>query len=84
MYFIPRIGNPEIYDAVEPNLRLLTIEEYHRLPNGVILESINGRRITKGIDCIVFDTRANYLAWGLNMNDYHEPPNRLLEFILKS
>ncbi len=45
-------------------IRLLTPEELNRLPDGIMLISICGEEIIKGVNYIDDDTRAGYLAFG--------------------
>lgn len=45
-------------------LELVTPEEFEALPDGTVLYSIIGERVTKGVDDIDDDTRAGYIAFG--------------------
>jgi len=49
----------------DENLWLLTLEEFTEIPNGVILECIDGEKAVKGLDTIDTDTRYGCLAYGL-------------------
>ncbi len=51
-------------DEEHDPLRLLTIDEYERVPDGAMLVSINGKAKVKGKDDIDFDTRFGFIAWG--------------------
>jgi hypothetical protein len=52
-------------DEGENSLWLLTPEELGKLPDGIILECIDGTKVTKGKDYIDDDTRGGYIAFGI-------------------
>lgn len=54
-----------MWDDKEPDiLRLLTSDEYERVPDGALLVSISGKAKVKGTDDIDMDTRGGCIAWG--------------------
>jgi len=48
----------------EAELQLITPAQLKQLPNGTVLTSINGRKVTVGKDVIDGDTRGGFLAYG--------------------
>jgi len=50
----------------DDKLWLFTPEEYNRIPDGTVLTSISGERVTKGTDYIDMDTRFGHIAYGIN------------------
>lgn len=46
-------------------IRLLTPEQFRKLPDGTEVISILGERMTKGVDYIDDDTRGGFMAYGL-------------------
>lgn len=55
-------NNP--WDKTDDPLWLLSPIELESLPDGIILESINGTLARKGIDPIDQDTRFGMITWG--------------------
>jgi len=47
------------------NLWLFTAEEFNKLPEGIELISINGKKAVKGKEYIDLDTRENHIAYGV-------------------
>ena len=43
-------------DEGKDSLWLFTENEFHRLPDGIVLECIDGDKVTKGVDEIDMDT----------------------------
>ncbi len=55
-----------IWDDTEiPPLFLLTPAEFANLPDGSILECIDGEKVVKGRDYIDMDTRYGHIAFGI-------------------
>lgn len=48
-------------------LMLCPLADFQNVPDGVEMESINGKKVTKGKDYIDDDTRAGLLAYGLRV-----------------
>jgi hypothetical protein len=65
-------------------LVLLTLDEFNKLPDGIVLECIDGSFVTKGKDYIDDDTRFGYLAFGIRNPAQHELKELFIEFILES
>jgi hypothetical protein len=59
-------------DNGENSLWLLTPDELTKIPDGTVLECINGKKYTVGIDIIDDDTRFGYLAYGVRNPFNHE------------
>lgn len=72
------------WDEDENPLWLFTPEEYNQLPDGIDLESINGKSYTKGKDYIDDDTRFGYLAYGIRSPKSHPLSELFLVFMLKN
>lgn len=66
----------------DDSLWLFTIDEFHKLPDGIELESISGKRTIKGIDRIDQDTRFNYMAFGVRNPFNHKHKDLFLLFAL--
>ena len=49
----------------DKQLCLITKEEFHKLPDGTILECIDGTISVKGVDFIDEDIRFNHMAYGV-------------------
>lgn len=60
-------NNPWDREEQHPDglLWLLTPKEFKELPDGTVLESINGTFAFKGKDDIDLDDRFGFIAWGL-------------------
>lgn len=56
----------------DKDLWLFTPEEFAQLPDGIELESVNGRIKTKGLDEIDRDVRFGHMAWGVRDPLNHE------------
>lgn len=57
----------------DEKLKLLTPAEFNRLPDGIVLTSINGNLHIKGISPIDMDTRGGVLAYGIQeLEKYHD------------
>lgn len=67
----------------EDDLWIVTIDEYSKLPDGLVLESINGNIKTKGTDEIDLDTRGGYIAWGVRDPFNHALKDLFLLFMIK-
>jgi len=63
-------------------LWLITKEEFDRLPTGIELECINGKKYVKGIDNIDDDTRYGHLAYGVRDPFNHKEKDLFLIFKL--
>lgn len=66
------------------SLWLFTPEEFHKLPDGTELVSINGFKAVKGKDPIDQDTRFGYIAYGVTDPWTHELKNMFLIFGLSN
>ena len=58
------------WDDTEDKLWLLTPEEFNTVPDGEVLTSINGRKVTVGQDKIDQDTRFGYIAFGFLESEF--------------
>ena len=56
-------------------LRLIPAGQWHRVPNGVVVQSISGDNKMVGRDHISTGTRCGYLAWGLVPGDQLVAPS---------
>lgn len=63
-------------------LYLFTIEEYEQLPDGIILECIDGSFKKKGEDNINLDTRFGVIAYGIRNPFEHELKELFFCFML--
>ncbi len=54
-----------LFKDTQPQLWLLTPEEFDCLPNGTKLQCIDQTEVIKGIDYIDQDTRMGVIAYGL-------------------
>jgi hypothetical protein len=67
----------------ESGLYLFTVEEFNKLPDGTVLESISGiGTYVKGVDKIDQDTRFGYLAFGVKDPWNHPLKDMFLLFAL--
>jgi hypothetical protein len=48
-------------------IQLIKPDYFSTLPNGTVLDCINGKEYTKGVDDIDDDTRGGYLAFGFKV-----------------
>lgn len=69
-------------DEGKDSLWLFTENEFHRLPDGIVLECIDGDKVTKGVDEIDMDTRFGHIAFGVRHPFEHEYRNLFLTFVL--
>jgi hypothetical protein len=60
-------------DEQRPILMLITPEWLEKLPNGVVLHSITGKRAVVGRDYIDGDTRGGFLAFGFYLDHERLP-----------
>lgn len=63
-------------------LWLITPEELEKLPVGIELECINGKKYVKGVDTIDGDTRFGHLAYGVRDPFNHKEKDLFLIFKL--
>jgi len=56
----------------DDKLLLIPQSLYNRLPDGIILTSISGDVVTKGIEYIDQDTRGGMLAFGVTPDQYDD------------
>ena len=68
----------------DSDLWLFTMAEFHQLPDGTVLESINGKRAIKGCDRIGHDQRFGYIAWGVRDPYNHELASLFTKFLLET
>lgn len=66
----------------ETGLYLFNEKEYAQLPDGIELETISGKFMTKGVDKIDMDTRWGTLAFGVRKPFEHELKDLFLLFTL--
>lgn len=66
----------------DDTLWLITPEELTKIPNGTVLECINGKHYTVGIDRIDDDVRFGHLAYGIRNPFNHELKHIFLLFTL--
>lgn len=64
------------------NLWLFTPEEFEQLPDGIVLECINGDYAKKGVDYIDGDTRFGYMAYGVRDPYTHPEAELFTKFML--
>lgn len=64
------------------SLWLLTPDEFDRLPDGTMLDCINGKQFEKGKDEIDLDTRFGHIAFGVRDPFNHELKDLFLIFKL--
>ena len=53
------------WDDSENSLWLFTVDEFNKLPDGIILECIDGSFATKGVDRVDKDVRFACIAYGV-------------------
>ena len=68
--------------STDTNLHLFTPVEYEKLPEGTVLESINGQKVTKGEDYIDMDVRFGHIAFGVRDPFNHPLKNLFLLFVI--
>ena len=61
----------------EKNIRLISPEEFDKLPGGTELYSISGKKVVKGVDSISQDTRNGSLSYGLKYDSETLKPKEL-------
>ena len=69
-------------DEGSDSLWLITEEELNRLPDGIILECIDGKSYVKGADDIDLDSRFGHLAYGVRRPYEHAEKDLFLMFAL--
>lgn len=69
-------------DKGDDTLWLITPEELTKIPNGAILDCIDGKQYTVGVDEIDLDTRRGHLAYGIRNPFNHELKHIFLLFAL--
>lgn len=67
----------------DPNLWLFTMSEYQQLPDGTVLEGVNGKKAVKGVDHIGHNQRFGLIAWGVRDPWNHDLKDLFLIFKLK-
>lgn len=65
------------------SLWLFTKEEFNQLPDGIVLTSIGGNTVTKGVDHIDMDTRFGHIAFGISNPTKHHESELFTTFKLK-
>jgi hypothetical protein len=68
----------------DSDLWLFTMAEFQQLPDGVVLESINGKHAVKGKDHIGHDKRFGLIAWGVRNPYNHELAPLFTKFMLET
>jgi len=68
----------------DSDLWLFTMAEFRQLPDGIVLESINGHKATKGQDRIGHDQRYGLIAWGVRDPYNHELAPLFTKFMLEA
>lgn len=68
----------------DSDLWLFTMPEFKQLPDGTVLESINGKKATKGKDPIGHDQRFGFIAWGVRDPYNHELAPLFTKFMLET
>ena len=63
---------------------LFTMKEFQQLPDGIVLESIDGKTAVKGQDRIDHDQRWGYIAWGVRDPYRHELSALFTKFVLET
>jgi len=66
----------------DDKLWLFTPEEYCKLPDGIVLTSINGTTYIKGIDYIDMDVRFGHIAFGIESPTTHPEKELFAIFML--
>ncbi len=66
----------------DEELWLFTPEEFEQVPEGTVLECINGKSHTIGKDYIDMDTRYGYIAYGVRNPLQHELAPLFMQFVL--
>lgn len=69
-------------DKGDDTLWLITPEELTKIPNGAILDCVNGKQYTVGVDDIDLDVRFGHLAYGIRNPFNHELKHIFLLFAL--
>lgn len=64
-------------------LWLFTEAEFNQLPDGIVLTSIGGDTVTKGVDKIDMDTRFGHIAFGISNPTTHPEAELFTTFKLK-
>ncbi len=72
------------FNETDNPLWLFTVEEYKQLPDGIVLECIDGTFATKGTDHIDMDTRFGYTAFGIRSPETHPSAELFVTFRLKN
>lgn len=70
-------------DEGENSLWLLTPAEFKKIPDGTVLECIDGKFKKVGIDYIDDDTRFGHLAYGVRNPFNHELKDLFLLMVLE-
>lgn len=68
----------------DSDLWLFTMPEFRQLPDGIVLESINGNTAVKGQHPIGHDQRWGYIAWGVRDPHNHELAPLFTKFMLET
>jgi len=64
----------------DDNLWLFTVEEFNKLPEGIELISINGKKAVKDKEYIDLDTREKHIAYGVTDPWNHKEKHLFLMF----
>lgn len=67
----------------DDTLWLFTEAEFKRLPDGIVLTSISGDTVTKGVDYINQDTRFGLIAFGIKNPTTHPEAELFSIFMLE-
>ncbi len=68
----------------DSDLWLFTMAEFQQLPDGIVLESINGKKAVKGLDRIGHEQLWSYISWGVRDPFNHELGPLFTKFMLET
>jgi hypothetical protein len=68
----------------DSDLWLFTMAEFQQLPDGIVLESINGKKAVKGLDRIGHERLWSYISWGVRDPYNHELAPLFTKFMLET
>ncbi len=68
----------------DSDLWLFTVAEFHQLPDGIVVECINGEKAIKGTDHVGHSQHLGYIAWGVRDPFNHELGPLFTKFMLET
>jgi hypothetical protein len=68
----------------DSDLWLFTASEFWQLPDGILLESIDGKKVVKGINKIGHNRPIGLVAWGVRDPYNHELAPLFTKFMLET